>query len=60
MKKQDARTLLPETQEYLRRQAIRLKKKGRKYVEIAEIVGVHRNTVVQLVEGVWNEKGPKG
>jgi len=45
MEKDDARTLAPETQEQLRRQAIRLKKKGQRHVEIAEIVGVHRNTV---------------
>jgi len=45
MEKEDARKLSPETQEQLRKQAIRLKKKGKKYVEIAEIVGVHRNTV---------------
>ena len=45
MKKTDARRLTPETQEQLRRQAIRLKKSGKGYLEIAEIVGVHRNTV---------------
>ena len=45
MKKTDARTLLPATQETLRKQAIRLKKQGKSFVEIASIVGVHRNTV---------------
>lgn len=45
MEKTDARTLLPQTQEQLRKQAIRLKKQGKKFVEIAEIVDVHRNTV---------------
>lgn len=45
MKKHDARTLPPETQEHLRRQAIRLKKQGHTFVAIAEIVGVHRNAV---------------
>ena len=45
MKKDDARSLSPKTQEQLRRQAVRLKSKGKSFVEIAEIVGVHRNTV---------------
>jgi len=59
MKNQDARTLLPETQEHLRRQAIRLKKKGKKYGEIAEIVGVHRNTVSNWWK-TYEREGAKG
>ncbi len=47
MKKQDARSFTQETQEQLRKQAIRLRKIGKTYVEIAEIVGVHRNTVAK-------------
>jgi transposase len=59
MKKQDARTLLPETQEHLRQQAIRLRKTGKTYVVIAEIVGVHRNTVSNWWK-VYEREGPKG
>ena len=59
MKKPDARSLLPETQEHLRRQAIRLRKNGKKYVEIAEIVGVHRNTVSNWWK-VYEREGAKG
>ena len=59
MKKEDARTLLPETQEHIRRQAIRLKKKGKKYVAIAEIVGVHRNTVSNWWK-TYEREGAKG
>lgn len=40
MEKLDARTLSPETQYQLRRQAIRLRERGMKYWEIAEIVGI--------------------
>ena len=59
MKKDDARTLLPETQEHLRRQAIRLKKNGNTYVKIAEIVGVHRNTVSNWWK-VYEREGAQG
>ena len=43
--KEDARKFTTETQEQLRKQAIRLRKKGKTHKEIAEIVGVHRDTV---------------
>ena len=59
MKNPDARTLSPETQEHLRKQAIRLKKNGKTYVAIAEIVGVHRNTVSNWWK-VHEREGPKG
>jgi transposase len=59
MKKDDARTFSPETQEHLRRQAIRLRKKGHQYVAIAEIVGVHRNTVANWWK-VYEREGAKG
>ena len=59
MKKQDARTLLPATQEHLRRQAIRLKKNRKTYVEIAEIIGVHRNTVSNWWK-TYEREGAKG
>ncbi len=47
METQDARTLLPAAQEQLRKQAIRLKQQGMSFVEIAEVVAVHRNTVAK-------------
>ncbi|MGV6816682.1 MAG: helix-turn-helix domain-containing protein [Thiotrichales bacterium] len=45
MEKVDARTLKKETQEQLRKQAIRLRQQGKTYKEIAEIIGVNSNTV---------------
>lgn len=59
MNKQDARTLSPETQEHLRRQAIRLKKQGYTFVAIAKIVGVHRNAVSHWWK-VYEREGLKG
>jgi len=44
MEKIDARKLNTEAQQQLRNQAIRLKKSGRTYKEIAEITGVHGTT----------------
>ena len=43
--KTDARTLSPETQAHLRKQAIRWRKQGMSYVAIAAQLEVHRNTV---------------
>ena len=45
MEKTDARKISTEAQQQLRNQAIRLRKAGRKYKEIAEITGVHETTV---------------
>ncbi len=45
MEKEDARKLTKQSQEQLRKQAIRLRKKGKTFKEIAEIVGVNDNTV---------------
>jgi len=45
MDKTDARKLKPEVQQQLRNQAIRLRKSGKKYKEVGEIVGVHSTTV---------------
>ena len=45
MQTEDARKLSQEVQEQLRKQAIRLRKRGKTYNEIAEIVGVHKNTI---------------
>lgn len=47
MKKPDARFLNPTTQNYLRQQAIRLREQKKRIVDIAEYLGVHRNTVSQ-------------
>lgn len=45
MEKIDARKLTTEAQQLLRNQAIRLRKSGRKYKEISEIIGVHSSTI---------------
>ena len=45
MKKIDARKLPTEAQQEIRNQAIRLKKAGRTYKEISEIIGVQLTTV---------------
>jgi transposase len=45
MKKFDARKLNTQAQQLLRNQAIRLRKEGRRYKEIAEITGVHETTI---------------
>jgi transposase len=45
MERPDARFLNPTTQNYLRQQAIRLRKQGKRFVDIAAYLGVHRNTV---------------
>ena len=41
----DARLLNPTTQDYLRQQAIRLRRQGKRVSEIATYLGVHRTTV---------------
>lgn len=59
MEKDDARRLSQQSQEQLRKQAIRLKKKEMSFVDIAEVLGVHRNAV----SGWWRiyeTKGAKG
>lgn len=45
MDKEDARTLSEQAQEEKRKQAIRLYKKGLKVSDIAEMVGVRRQTI---------------
>ena len=45
MNKADARHLTKDVQEYLREQAIRLRKEGETFVAIGHYLGVHRNTV---------------
>jgi transposase len=45
MEKTDTRKLSPETQYELRKQVVRLRKKGKSNQEIAEIVGVYHTHV---------------
>ena len=59
MEKTDARKLSPQTQEQLRMQAIRLRKSGMKYIEIAKVICVHRNTVSQWWKA-YESDGQKG
>lgn len=66
MEKPDARFLNPTTQNYLRQQAIRLRKQGKRFVDIAQYLGVHRNTVsdwwqqYQLVGEAALKQQPRG
>lgn len=59
MKTVDARSLNPEVQQQLRNQAIRLRRSGRTYQEIAEIVGVHLGTVCKWCT-IYKREGAKG
>lgn len=62
--KTDARKLSAETQEHLRQQAIRLKKKGMGFVDIAAQLDVHRNTAskwwkayeMEGIQGIRSQK----
>jgi len=56
MKTSDARLLDPRTQNYLRQQAIRLREQGKRIKEIAEHLGVHRNTMT----GWWKDYQQQG
>ena len=59
MQKTDARSLSRKGQEQLRRQAIRLKKKGKANIEVAEILDLHRNTVSKWWKA-YKAEGTKG
>lgn len=59
MKLKDARTLSPEELFERRKQAIALHRRGMKQAPIAQIVGVHRNTVGQWI-ATWKEDGAQG
>ncbi len=59
MKKIDARSISREAQQQLRNQAVRLRKAGRAYKEIAEIVGVHETTVCTWYK-TYEREGEKG
>lgn len=56
MNEPDARYLKLEIQEYLRRQAIRLRQQGKTFISIGEYLGVHRNTVAQW----WKQYEQRG
>ena len=58
MKKIDARKLPPEVQAQMRRQAVRLRKAGKPYKEIAEIVGVYPTTVCKWYRA-YEQEGAK-
>lgn len=56
MEKPDARLLKPTTQNYLRQQAIRLREQGKRNIDIAAYLGVHRNTIT----GWWKDYQTQG
>ena len=51
----DTRKLKPDVQEQLRRQVVRLRKKGKTYNEIGEIVGIHPTNACKIFKAY--EKG---
>ena len=59
MEKTDTRKLKPEVQQQLRNQAIRLRKSGKKYKEIAAVVGVHLTNVCKWCKA-YERDGIKG
>jgi len=62
MKTIDTRRLKPDVQEQIRRQAVGLRKKGKKYTEIADILGVSYSSACQWYKAYEREgiKGIKG
>ena len=64
MERRGARKLSPETQEELRRQAIRMYKEGKTRIAIGKILEVHSNTVNKWVskykvKGLWSLRAKK-
>lgn len=59
MKKIDTRKLKPEVQQQIRFQAVRLRKAGRKYKEIEEILGVCHTTICAWYK-TYEREGKKG
>ena len=57
MEKTDARKLKKEAQQLLRNQVIRLRKAGKTYSQISEIVGVHTSTACQFYKA-YEKGGP--
>lgn len=58
MEKIDARKLNPETQQHLRQQVVRLRKAGKTYKEIGDIVGVHPTNACKWYKA-YEAKGVK-
>ena len=56
MNKPDGRLLNPTIQNYLRQQGIRLREQGKRFIDIAVYLGVHRNTVSQW----WHQYQQEG
>ena len=56
MENTDTRKLKPEVQEQLRKQVVRLRKAGRTYKEISEIVGIHLTNACKIFKA-YEEKG---
>ena len=59
MKKIDTRTLKQEVQEQIRYQAVRLRKRGKKYKEIGEILGVSYSSACEWCKA-YEREGIKG
>jgi transposase len=59
MKKIDTRTLKQEAQEQIRYQAVRLRKAGKKYKEIGELLGVSYSSACQWCKA-YEREGIKG
>ena len=55
MKKIETRTLKPEVQEQIRYQAVRLRKAGKKYKEIGELLGVSYSSVCEWYKSYERE-----
>jgi transposase len=56
MENTDTRKLKPEVQEQLRKQVVRLRKAGRTYKEISEIVGIHLTNACKIFKA-YEKKG---
>ena len=48
MEKIDAHTMIKEAQQMIRKQVIRLRKAGKTYREISDIVGIHKSTACSI------------
>lgn len=59
MELRDARTLSPVELEDRRKLAVKLRKSGKTYAEVAAMLGVHRNAVSKWC-ALWKKSGAKG
>ena len=57
MEKTDIRRLKPEVQEQLRKQVVRLRKSGKSFKEISEIVGIHFTNTCKIFKA-YEKDGP--